>query len=199
MPTKPISNAALPTEGILSFGFQRSPTHVHNGVDLPAPIGTPVLAARSGLVKYATRAWQQGFTGYGNVVVIAQDDGTFALYAHLEEPLVEAGEPVHEGEPIGRVGTSQYSAPDHVSHFATNGAHLHFEVSATPYPQESTAPRLDPVAWLGGEGARNAAIPFGSASHARQEALHSSHSPPSVSGSRRTLPRNNGGSHGAES
>jgi murein DD-endopeptidase MepM/ murein hydrolase activator NlpD len=161
MPTIPIPGAALPLEGLLSFDYQRSETHVHNGIDLPAPIGTQVLAARSGLVKYATRAWQQGFTGYGNVVVIEQDDGTFALYAHLEEPLVNAGEPVHEGEPIGLVGTSQYSAPDHVSHFARNGAHLHFEISATPYPQESTAPRLDPVAWLKSEGARVAAVPFG--------------------------------------
>lgn len=152
----PIAAVLLPRTGIRSFGFQRAPTtahpggHVHNGIDLPAEAGTNVYAARGGLVRFATSQWQQGFTGYGNVVVIAHDDGTYALYAHLRRPLVIAGEPVSEGDLIGEVGTTQYAAPAHTSHFAISAAHLHFEVSATPYPQESTAPRIDPVAWLEG-------------------------------------------------
>lgn len=147
MPVIPILGAVPATKGILSFGFQRSPTHVHNGVDLPFPEGTAVRAAMAGLVTHATRAWQQGFTGYGNVVVIAQEDGTHALYAHLQKPAVDAGEPVKSGEIIGYVGRTQYNAPEHTSMLQT-GPHLHFEVSPTPYPQDSHAPRIDPVGWL---------------------------------------------------
>jgi murein DD-endopeptidase MepM/ murein hydrolase activator NlpD len=162
MPTNPITGSKLPAAGPLSFGYQRSPTHRHNGIDIPAAIGTLVRAAHSGLVLYATHEWQQGFTGYGRVVVIANDDNTWNLYAHLDEPLVQAGEPVREGDPIGRVGTTQFSAPEHTSHL--HGPHLHFEVSETPYPQPSTAPRLDTIAWLEGRAARERPIPFGATS-----------------------------------
>jgi murein DD-endopeptidase MepM/ murein hydrolase activator NlpD len=150
VPTHPITGVALPTEGIRSYEYQRSPTHKHNGIDLAAPEGTPIRAAAGGLVQYATYAWQQGFSGYGRVVVVAQDDGTHALYAHLQTPAVAAGEPVLEGDLIGWVGRTEYSSNDHESHVA--GPHLHFEVSALPYPQASTARRIDPVAWLRGEG-----------------------------------------------
>lgn len=153
MPSIPIAAARLPKHGILSFGFQRAPTsahpdgHTHNGVDLPAPIGTPVRAAHSGTVTHATNRWHQGFTGYGNVIVIDHGDGTHALYAHLNQAYVSPGQRVDEGAVIGEVGNTQYNAPDHVSLLST-GPHLHFELSPRPYPQPSAAARLDPVAWF---------------------------------------------------
>ncbi len=150
----PIAGAKLPTKGILSFGFQRS-DHIHNGIDLPAPEGTKILAASSGQVKYATTKWQQGFTGYGNVVVVENIDGTFSLYAHMRRPFVNKGATVNAGQVIGEVGTTQYLAPEHTSHVKT-GPHLHFEVSPTPYPQDNTRHRIDPVAWLLEENSLNA-------------------------------------------
>lgn len=152
--TIPIDGKRLPTTGILSFGFQRS-DHIHNGIDIVAPEGTKIRAAASGIVKYATRKWQQGFTGYGNVVVIKNLDGTWSLYGHLRQPLVNAGDLVDSGQLIGEVGTTQYLGPDHVSHVKT-GPHLHFEVSPTPYPQPNTNPRIDPIAWLKEDSSLNA-------------------------------------------
>lgn len=143
----PIVGHKLPTSGILSFGFQRSATHVHNGIDLVAPEGTAIVSAAAGKVKFATTKWQQGFTGYGNVVVVENIDGTWSLYGHLKKPLVKKDDIVKAGQLIGQVGKTQYSAPTHTDN-VKSGAHLHFEVSMHKYPQESVAPRLDPVAWL---------------------------------------------------
>lgn len=135
----------LPTEGIRSFGFQRE-THKHNGIDLRAELGTPIHAAARGVVVHATHAWQQGFTGYGRVVVIQAEDGTQQLYAHLDRPLVGVGQPVQAGDVIGRAGRTAFSKDDHES--LTRGAHLHFEVSPFKYPQPNTSARIDPVSWL---------------------------------------------------
>lgn len=150
----PVAGHYLPTSGKLSFEFQRTPTHRHNGIDLPAPEGTPVLAAADGTVQIATNAWRQGFTDYGRVVVIRHDVDAapvWTLYAHLMQSIVTADQPVRAGDTIGFVGRTQYSAPKHTSVFGPRRAHLHFEVSPRAYPQPSTARRLDPVAWLRAE------------------------------------------------
>jgi murein DD-endopeptidase MepM/ murein hydrolase activator NlpD len=144
----PIASAALPTQGILSYGYQRSPTHAHNGVDMPAPEGTPVYAAADGAAVIASKEWRQGFSGYGRVVVLHHPQhGVWTLYAHLAEPAVAQGQLVKAGEVIGYVGRTQYAPDDHSS--MTGAPHLHFEVSDRPYPMPSTQPRIDPVAWLG--------------------------------------------------
>jgi murein DD-endopeptidase MepM/ murein hydrolase activator NlpD len=148
----PIANAVLPTTGVRSFRDQRSATHVHQGIDLPAREGTPVRAPDDGIVRFATHAWRQGFTGYGRVVVLQHEPRVWTLYAHLHDVLVQPGQFVGAGEQIGTVGRTQFSAPDHTSMFAESGAHLHFEVSPKPYPQDSEAERLDPVAWLRSSG-----------------------------------------------
>lgn len=142
----PVDGAKLPSSGILSYGFQRTPTHVHNGIDLPAPRGTLVRAAAPGTVIYANSEWRQGFTGYGRNVVIAHRDA-WTLYAHLETVDVVPGQLVIEGQRIGTVGNSRFTAP---GNFADNsgGTHLHFEASARQYPLPSDAKRLDPIAWL---------------------------------------------------
>jgi hypothetical protein len=164
---RPIDNATLPTEGLRSFGFQRSATHTHQGIDLPAREGVPVLAVAPGVVRHATHEWQQGFSGYGRVVVVEHPElGAWTLYAHLSEVLVAPGEVVSAGEMLGRVGRTAFTHEDHTAEFQTSGAHLHFEVSPRPYPQDSEAPRLNPVAWLEAlEPAWEPSDPFVSAPH----------------------------------
>jgi murein DD-endopeptidase MepM/ murein hydrolase activator NlpD len=146
----PIAAAMLPTRGIRSYLYQRSDTHKHRGIDLPARIGTPVFAADDGLVEHATDEWQSGFSGYGRVVVLRHggDNGPRSLYAHLDTVEVEPGEVVEEGERIGTVGVSKFSRADKTGSFTTSRAHLHFEVAPKRYPMGSEADRLDPVAWL---------------------------------------------------
>lgn len=160
----PIRKGKLPTAGILSYLYQRSPTHKHRGIDLPAPKGTPVYAARAGRVEHANDRWRSGFSGYGRNVVIAHPDGTFSFYAHLEGVLVTPGQAVAEGQPVGTVGNSVFTREDRTRE--SGGPHLHFEASATPYPKGSEDDRLDPIAWLReaseavAEGARKAAPPL---------------------------------------
>lgn len=146
----PIPGHVLPESGILSFEFRRSPTHIHNGIDLPAPEGTPVLATADGVVRYATDSWEPGFAGYGNVVVIEHNVGVrvWTLSAHLQRANVDEDQQVKAGDVIGFVGRTQYTREDHQKIMGPRKSHLHFEVSPREYPQASTARRLDPVAWL---------------------------------------------------
>jgi murein DD-endopeptidase MepM/ murein hydrolase activator NlpD len=95
------------------FGAPRS-GHTHQGQDVLAPAGTPLVAARGGRVTH--RAFQ---AAAGNYLVIATDDGTDHVYMHLLAPAkLRPGQTVRAGQPIGRVGqTGDATAP-----------HLHFEV-----------------------------------------------------------------------
>lgn len=145
----PIDSATLPRGGKLGFGYQRTATHRHQGIDLPRPEGTPVRAAAAGRVTHASDVWEPGFSGYGAHVVIEHDDGTFTLYAHLQRVDVARNEPVEAGEQIGTVGRTEFARNDHGS-MLSSGPHLHFEVSPAPYPQGSEAPRIDPLGWLHG-------------------------------------------------
>lgn len=86
---------------------------MHTGLDFPAPEGTPVLAARTGRVTVVR--WMDG---YGNVVAIKHDLGVSTMYAHLSAFLVEEGQRVAVGQPVGRVGSTGEAT----------GPHLHFEV-----------------------------------------------------------------------
>ena len=86
----------------------------HTGLDLAAPPGTPVAAARDGVV---TRAGPAGRV-YGNAVFLDHGDGSSTRYAHLSQVLVAPGARVQQGDPIGRVGSTG----------ASTGPHLHFEL-----------------------------------------------------------------------
>ena len=86
---------------------------MHTGLDFPAPMGTPVNAARTGVVTVAR--WLEG---YGNTVAIRHELGVSTLYAHLSAILVQPGQRVAVGQPLGRVGASG----------SATGPHLHFEV-----------------------------------------------------------------------
>jgi murein DD-endopeptidase MepM/ murein hydrolase activator NlpD len=85
----------------------------HTGIDIEAPLGMPVGAARSGEVT-----WAAFFAGYGNLVVVAHGLGVRTLYAHLSRIVVHVGEHVLTGQPLGLVGATGDA----------NGPHLHFEV-----------------------------------------------------------------------
>ncbi|MBQ2966239.1 MAG: M23 family metallopeptidase [Bacteroidales bacterium] len=86
----------------------------HNGLDIIAPSGEPVLAAADGVVKEVVRSRK----GSGNVVVIDHENGYFTRYAHLSDIKTAKGRKVGRGSVIGHVGMSGNS-------FAP---HLHYEV-----------------------------------------------------------------------
>jgi murein DD-endopeptidase MepM/ murein hydrolase activator NlpD len=93
------------------FGYRNGKPH--EGVDFPAPTGTPVRAAQGGKVLIA--GWSSG--GYGNMIVIDHGNGLDTRYAHLSSMSVRAGQSVSQGQTIGAVGNTGDS----------RGAHLHFE------------------------------------------------------------------------
>jgi murein DD-endopeptidase MepM/ murein hydrolase activator NlpD len=94
----------------------------HEGIDLPAPVGTPVLAAADGRVVYAG----SGVRGYGNLVVIRHGGDLLTVYAHSSVILVSQGQPVRAGDRIALVGQSGRAT----------GPHLHFEVRAGQIPKD---------------------------------------------------------------
>lgn len=153
----PIPGARLPTSGTLSYLFYRGvingEPHYHRGVDLAAPLGTPVQAAEGGTVAHAVRDYTPGFRGYGRAVVIRSNSRRpiYYLYAHLDSVLVTPGQAVRTGDVIGTVGyTALTSAEPEGLYLSNRAPHLHFEVSGNPYPQPSEANRLDPIAVLRG-------------------------------------------------
>ena len=104
-------------------GHKSQGLHGHNGVDLAAPVGTPIRAAASGVViiDKQNSAWNGG---YGNYVVISHPNGTQTLYAHMLRSAVSLGETVDQGETIGYIGMTGQ----------TTGPHVHFEIRGAQNP-----------------------------------------------------------------
>jgi lipoprotein NlpD len=101
------------TDGVLTSDFgPRGRTH-HDGVDLGAPRGSPVRAARQGRVLYSDR-----LRGYGNLVILEHEEGYATVYAHNDENRVAVGQDVRQGDVIGSVGETG----------TTSGPNLHFEI-----------------------------------------------------------------------
>jgi murein DD-endopeptidase MepM/ murein hydrolase activator NlpD len=100
-----------------SFGERFHPilgyTRMHDGVDLGAASGTPIVAAADGRVVAA--GWRGG---YGRQVAIVHDGGIETTYSHMSTMAAYAGELVRSGQVIGYVGASGLAT----------GPHLHFEV-----------------------------------------------------------------------
>lgn len=100
----------------------------HTGIDIPAPSGTPIKAAKSGVVLISEYHWS-----YGNYVVVSHADGQSTLYAHMVQRGVSVGDTVVQGGVVGYVGTTGSST----------GNHLHFEVRINGV-------RYDPVNYYSG-------------------------------------------------
>ena len=86
----------------------------HSAIDIAAPMGTPVLAAGTGLVIFA--GWRNNGGGY--VVWVSHGSGIYTTYNHLSAVLVGTGQHVSRGQIVGRVGMTGWAT----------GPHLHFEV-----------------------------------------------------------------------
>lgn len=86
----------------------------HDGIDIPAPKGTPIVAVDNGVVIYS----DNGIRGYGNMIVIAHSEDIFTVYAHNRTNKVDKGDKVQRGQQIAEVGNTGRST----------GPHLHFEI-----------------------------------------------------------------------
>ena len=106
------------------FGFRSDPfsgrAALHTGLDFPADIGTPILAAAGGMVVST-----EPHAAYGNMVEIDHGNGLITRYAHASKVLVKTGDLVKRGQAVAQVGTSGRST----------GPHLHFEVLVEGVPQ----------------------------------------------------------------
>lgn len=108
------TNFIWPARGVLTSGFGPRWGRMHRGIDIAAPIGTPIYAAAAGVVTYSQ--WNSG--GFGNLVEIRHADGTLTLYAHNHRNLVRVGQYVEQGQQIAEMGSTGRST----------GPHVHFEV-----------------------------------------------------------------------
>lgn len=119
-------------EGRISshYGKRRDPfnwrTSFHTGIDIAAPMNTPIFAAADGKVIFAGRNG-----GYGETIVIEHGSTYETLYAHLNKIDVEVGDFVNKGDIIGGMGTTGRST----------GVHLHYEV-------KRNGERVDPYVYM---------------------------------------------------
>jgi murein DD-endopeptidase MepM/ murein hydrolase activator NlpD len=122
---EPVDNVTLTS----SFGNRKDPFNggrrMHQGIDIPGPLGTPVYATADGVVARA-----QWANGYGNLVEINHGNGLETRYGHLSKLIAQPNERVRRGQLIGLMGSTGRST----------GSHLHYEVriagnavNPTPY------------------------------------------------------------------
>ena len=118
IPMKNHEKELFPVNGIISskFGMRLDPftkhLRFHEGIDIAAPVGTPIRSVISGKVIFSGK-----IRGYGNIVIIKNGD-TITKYAHNNINLVKKGDYVEKGDIIAKVGNTGRST----------GPHLHFEV-----------------------------------------------------------------------
>lgn len=107
------------------FGFRTDPftgqAALHTGLDFPADVGTPVMAAAGGVVLLSEYQPQ-----YGNVIELDHGKGLITRYAHNSKVLVKTGDIVKRSQVIAEVGTTGRST----------GPHLHFEVRVEGVAQD---------------------------------------------------------------
>ncbi|OGQ91478.1 MAG: hypothetical protein A2289_18340 [Deltaproteobacteria bacterium RIFOXYA12_FULL_58_15] len=102
-----------PVKGTVNSRFGRRGGGRHDGIDIGARQGAPVVAAADGKVLFAANRG-----GYGNLILIRHADGIITVYAHNQSNTVRQGQKVRAGQTIGRVGKTGRAT----------GPHLHFEV-----------------------------------------------------------------------
>jgi hypothetical protein len=123
----PVNGARLTTCFCMRWGT------MHWGIDLAAPLGTPIYAATDGVVLKAGPA-----SGFGNAIYIQNADGDVEIYGHMKYYNVKAGDVVHAGDQIAKVGNQGQST----------GPHLHFEL----HRGGMTGKPFDPQDWLADRG-----------------------------------------------
>jgi murein DD-endopeptidase MepM/ murein hydrolase activator NlpD len=109
-----IQSYTLPAQGEFTSGYGMRWGRLHKGIDIAAPIGTPIVAAAAG--KVLTAGWAED--GFGNKVEIQHPDGSISLYAHTSRVLTRVGAVVHQGQLIAEMGSTGSST----------GPHLHFQI-----------------------------------------------------------------------
>ncbi len=115
-----------PVEGELSSQFGMRRGRRHDGIDIRAKTGTPVMASADGEVAFSKR-----MRGYGNLVILKHNGDFFTVYAHNSINLVKKGDQIKKGEVISKVGRTGRAT----------GPHLHFEI------REGTDPK-NPLLFL---------------------------------------------------
>lgn len=128
----------MPTAGWLSSTYSLSRFHPilhyarpHEGIDVSAPMGAPIVAPAGGVVRLVT--WE---TGYGNVLEIDHGDGIVTKYAHCSKIVVRRGQHVKRGDIIANVGSTGLST----------GPHVHYEIHVN-------GKVVDPLTYVLPEGA----------------------------------------------
>ena len=116
-----------PVRGRLSSRFGRRSGSRHDGIDIPARPGTPIVAAAAGRVIHSGT----GMRDYGRVVIVKHVGHYSSVYAHNRRNRVKKGDFVEQGEVIGEVGSSGNAS----------GSHVHFEVRRDNRP-------VDPLLYL---------------------------------------------------
>ncbi|WP_460728682.1 M23 family metallopeptidase [Nocardia heshunensis] len=117
--------------GTFTSGFGIRWGVAHQGVDIAAPIGTPIYAVADATVLEAGPA-----SGFGMWVRLLHDDGTVTIYGHIDTATVSQGQRVLAGDQIATVGNRGFST----------GPHCHFEVWL------NGVDKIDPLPWLASRG-----------------------------------------------
>ncbi len=97
-----------------NYGYRRSFRRMHKGLDVKVYVGDTIRAAFAGKVRI--RDYERH--GYGYYIVLRHDNGIETVYGHLSKQLVNEGDEVKKGDPIGLGGNTGRST----------GSHLHFEI-----------------------------------------------------------------------
>ncbi len=143
-------DAGLVARGNVSSVFgPRGPEGVHAGVDIAAPEGTEIRAARDGVIVDMSPDGLRD--GYGNLLLLEHADGTVSLYAHMKKfgPGLKVGKAIAAGTVVGYVGNTQAPKTKPMK------PHLHYEVlqgyntwKGRIVVNPSSPSRLEPQAWL---------------------------------------------------
>jgi murein DD-endopeptidase MepM/ murein hydrolase activator NlpD len=128
-----VAGAVQLVVGRVTSGFGTRSGAFHGGLDIAAPIGTPIRAPLAGTVLDSGPA-----SGFGLWVRLRHADGTVTVYGHVNRALVNVGEEVAAGEVIAEVGNRGRST----------GPHLHLEVL------DDSGNKINPRTWLNQHGIR---------------------------------------------
>lgn len=120
VPRGSVGGWGWPTRGPVTSEYGRRWGRMHEGIDIGAPTGAGIYAARSGVVSFAGK-----MSGYGNLMLVDHGDGIVTAYAHQSSFVARRGARVDVGDLIGRVGCSGHCT----------GPHLHFEVRVSGSPR----------------------------------------------------------------